>query len=1091
MDPATYKRLSLFLLLLLVLALGAGSALAGTTGKISGAASDAATGEMLPGVNITISGTRLGAVTDILGEYFILNIPPGRYTVAASCVGYSKVLQSDVVVSVDHTTQLSFVMHATVLEGQVVTISAKQEVMAPDISNSRAVVEDKAIKESPVVSFEDLLSKQKSIEFRSGSRLSGGSFGAGVHNQEYSYQEGVRIRGGSIGQTLMLQDGLNIQEELTSSGFTNFNLNAIQSVEIITGGFNAEYGNVRSGVINVITKDGGKRYTGSLHLRTRMPGAKHFGPTLYDPAYNLEWQIFGTPESLTGHPVVPANRDVRQDFQGWNDWAVKHDPNNFRSEGRPDPANPNNLLTPEQWQSLWMYRSRMRPGELDPHKQWDRNIESSLSGPLWPGWERITFFTTFAHKKEWYPVPNTVSYGLDNNATFKVLGKITPNLKLILNGLYNFRSGVALYKNPDVAAFDPYSAAWAGRYNLEDNETEYSLANTISDQDTRLLGLTLNHVINPKTFYDIKASYYSKQWDNHKPTNLRGRLFDSDGNVIRDHATYKIDVTGQVNPDYFESRPGSNLIKEGDRYYYVYDEAPKDFYDLNLDDLYNPKIDEFNRDIADRGDEDVFDSYSKRFDARFDLTTQINQYNLMKAGVEYAHSDLSYYEAQWKPGRNRRWFYERRPQRMAAYLQDKFEFQGMVLNAGLRFDLANAGGVVYDKDPFSSYLSLSSISPILEYSYPDLLGRPSDLGDPFPRVPHNKAKTRVALSPRLGVSFPFTASSKFYFNFGKFCQEPESHYLYRFYVRDANDLYYVPNPNLDYEQSIAYELGFDQSLFDNYLIHIAGFYRDQSRLAKAVQYQSIDGTIDYRTYNNNGYGETSGLEVSLEKRAGQFFTGSLNYDYYSSSFGEVGDQSYQEGEDTGQTIPVSRVGSNRWLEKPRPSFRANVNLHTPMDWGPAFRNFHWFGGWSLDLVHEWVAGRWFTYNEYEEFGPDEFVESNFQWKDHLNTSLKMSKNIKVYGIELRAYLQVNNLFNRKELTPDEDLWDVSEAFAAYMSSLRLPQRQDVVDQNGNVVKRHGDDQPGDYDKSWIILPNYTQIMYLYPREILFGFEISF
>ena len=61
---------------------------AGTSGKISGIVRDAETNEPLPGCNIIIEGTYLGAASNIDGDFFILNIPPGTYTVRATMIGY-------------------------------------------------------------------------------------------------------------------------------------------------------------------------------------------------------------------------------------------------------------------------------------------------------------------------------------------------------------------------------------------------------------------------------------------------------------------------------------------------------------------------------------------------------------------------------------------------------------------------------------------------------------------------------------------------------------------------------------------------------------------------------------------------------------------------------------------------------------------------------------------------------------------------------------------------------------------------------------------------------------------------------------------
>ncbi|MFA6542201.1 MAG: carboxypeptidase-like regulatory domain-containing protein, partial [Bacteroidota bacterium] len=79
-----------------------------TAGKIAGAIMDAETGEPIIGCNILIMGTSMGAITDIEGSYYILNVPPGKYDVQASMIGYQKVQMKDVIVNSGKTTTLDF-----------------------------------------------------------------------------------------------------------------------------------------------------------------------------------------------------------------------------------------------------------------------------------------------------------------------------------------------------------------------------------------------------------------------------------------------------------------------------------------------------------------------------------------------------------------------------------------------------------------------------------------------------------------------------------------------------------------------------------------------------------------------------------------------------------------------------------------------------------------------------------------------------------------------------------------------------------------------------------------------------------------------
>ncbi|MCK4590490.1 MAG: carboxypeptidase-like regulatory domain-containing protein, partial [Candidatus Latescibacteria bacterium] len=117
-------RLVILLLLAGVLTFS-GVVFAGTTGKIAGKVVDKETGETLPGVNVIIEGTGLGASTDLEGRYFILNIPIGAYTLKASMIGYVEMEIRNVEVIVDLTTTINFSLKPTIIEvAEAITVTA-------------------------------------------------------------------------------------------------------------------------------------------------------------------------------------------------------------------------------------------------------------------------------------------------------------------------------------------------------------------------------------------------------------------------------------------------------------------------------------------------------------------------------------------------------------------------------------------------------------------------------------------------------------------------------------------------------------------------------------------------------------------------------------------------------------------------------------------------------------------------------------------------------------------------------------------------------------------------------------------------------
>ncbi|MCB0296420.1 MAG: carboxypeptidase regulatory-like domain-containing protein, partial [Calditrichaeota bacterium] len=342
------KRPILFAVFLL---LGATTMLfSGTTGKIAGIVKDARTGEALPGVNILVDGTVLGAATDADGYYVILNVPPGTYTVRATFIGYTDYIVTQARVNIDQTTTLNFDMAQAVVEsGSEITVVADRPVVQRDVSASTANIEAAQIEALPVQTVTEVVGLQ-----------------AGV--------QGLSIRGGGSDELAFMVDGFTMRDERDNTPFTGVSLSAVQDVQIQTGGFNAEYGNIRSGVINVVTKEGDpQRYSGTLTYQYSAPTDKHFGPSFDDP--NSYWlrPYLDPAVAWTGTQNGAWDADMQRQypqFDGWNAIAAQTLLDN----------DPNNDLTPAAAQRLFLWQHRR---QLDITKS-DYNIDAGVGGPV-PG----------------------------------------------------------------------------------------------------------------------------------------------------------------------------------------------------------------------------------------------------------------------------------------------------------------------------------------------------------------------------------------------------------------------------------------------------------------------------------------------------------------------------------------------------------------------------------------------------------------------------------------------------------------------------------------------------------------------------------
>jgi outer membrane receptor for ferrienterochelin and colicin len=241
-----------FLLLLLALQI---SLFAGTTGKLSGKVTDAQSGESLIGANVLINGTNLGAATNADGNFIILNIPPGSYTVKVSYLGYETTLFEGVKIVVDQTTNLPAQLKPKSIQVGEVVVTAKTPLIQKDLTSSISVLTREEIEALPVSSFTELLSLQAGV-VGSGSNL--------------------HIRGGRSNEVAYLVDGMYVQDPLLGGLATQINNDAIQEMSLLSGTFNAEYGNALSGVVNIVTRDGSDHYSGKLEYRTSEFGVPRY-----------------------------------------------------------------------------------------------------------------------------------------------------------------------------------------------------------------------------------------------------------------------------------------------------------------------------------------------------------------------------------------------------------------------------------------------------------------------------------------------------------------------------------------------------------------------------------------------------------------------------------------------------------------------------------------------------------------------------------------------------------------------------------------------------------------------------------------------
>jgi len=258
---------------------------AGVGGKLSGVI-QSELGEVLEGADVIISGTDHGTATNTEGQFFILNINPGHYTVKIMMMGYKTSIQTDLIIRSDFTTQLDVVMIQTPLEGEEVQVVAARPLIQRDATSSVKVIDAENIVDMPVNDFKDILVTQAGFtEDASG---------------------GIHVRGGRTKEILYMIDGVVVKDPLQGDFSGSVNQNAIQEMTIISGTFNAEYGQAMSSIVNIVTKDGGDELHGKLEfISPELTKSIYHTAGAFDVVSDTNYQWIDLKESI--YPYLEAN----------------------------------------------------------------------------------------------------------------------------------------------------------------------------------------------------------------------------------------------------------------------------------------------------------------------------------------------------------------------------------------------------------------------------------------------------------------------------------------------------------------------------------------------------------------------------------------------------------------------------------------------------------------------------------------------------------------------------------------------------------------------------------------------------------------
>lgn len=831
---------------LLLLLAGAGLlvqvASAQSTGKITGTVTDSKTTEPVIGANVVIQGTHYGAAADLDGKYSIYNIPPGEYSLIVSSVGYTRVIISKVVVKINLTTRQDIKMNSEDILSEEVLVEAEAPLVQKDLTSSSVTVTSSDIKAMPVENVSQVINLQ-----------------AGVVDGHF--------RGGRSNEVSYLVDGVPVNDSYNNSLAVGVENASVRQLEVISGTFNAEYGNAMSGVVNIISQEG--------------------STSKYD---------FGIQSYIGNH---------------------------YSSDKK-------------------IFRHLQDPLRID-----SKDIQASFSGPI-PFFNSLTFFTTARYLNE-----DGYLYG-------QRIYKITDRAPLV------FGRDTLFFNTGDKAwvAMAPYQ-----KFSFNGRTTWTSPLFKVSYS----------------IFYDDNLSQgYSHDWSQAPD----GRMKNYRTNIVQTAQFTHIPTSNTFHVLSF----GYNKHQyEG----YTY----KDPYDPRyIDPALGAALSNYTfRSGGNEGGR--YDRYTNSFLVKWQLTSQLNDKHKLGVGAEarwhelFNHDwnlrnsnttqkdsltgELIFVPGYFEPHTAGNQSYLKKPFEFSGYIQDKMEYDMMIINAGVRVDYF---------DP-NTTLPKDLKNPLQNTLFTGTTG-------------FKKTTPKIQASPRLGVSFPISDKGAIHFSYGHFFQIPPLENLY------VNDEYLVAggqalssvtgNGDLKPQKTVSYEFGLQQVLFDNLSIDGTLYYRDIRNLLGMEIINTYEG-YKYARFINRDYGNVRGVVLSLAQVVNSYLNVKLDYTYQIAE-GNSSDpyQVYNYAQSDPPQEAEKKVVPLDWDQ------RSTLNIFVQLG------NFE-YG--TLSAIFSYGSG--YPYTEDVRNSQGLRFSNGGTKPDTYSFDLRAEKGFTISGVRINTFLLVYNVLNIK------------------------------------------------------------------------------
>jgi hypothetical protein len=936
------------------------------TGTVSGTVLNGKDNTPLAYANVIVLGTNLGAMSLNDGKFTIKGVPAGRYTVKAMMMGFKAEEKAGVLVESGKDIRLEFKLEQTiVMKTQEIVVTAEKKMVEVTTSDARASVSSEQLEEMPVDDVLDAVALK-----------------AGIVKQG----DEMHVRGGRSGEVQIQIDGVPVDDPL-GGGTVGVGMLGTSGSEIVSGGMDAEYGDAQSAVINISTKEGGRRFAGEFRYFTDDFGRQDKTYTNFDrvslgfggPTWWKSFRYYLSGEATfsdTENTTIEPRREHKitdwlkfrerqtenYNFQTkltYNRHRIKVTGEAILSRAHRD-SYFNNWNIEGYTEQIYYFQRLTVVTEGDPPDILPTMRFRGIARVNYGKWAQITDEAQRVRELNIRPVevvqevrdPDTGEPVQQYFYNFRAadIGEVT----VLWDEAITDNSGTVLYYKPWVlfSGFQyPHSEFKPFVRDTDGADSAYVYFNSATrtpeiTSDNMQFKLGFNHNITSKLLYSVKLSRLE--------LNTTQTVHDALGNAKspEEFASAGLPTT-LPNGTYLEGGiSNATWYTDNDHPYFVTS------YDYPV--YTNQK--------------------TVQYLLRGDITSEQFKGHRIKSGIQMIYNDLNdderVFPAQrrlnsetglYQQGLNVN-IYHNFNTEGALYAQDKWEYEGMVVNGGLRFEFFSTG----NNDEIK--INNTEIDP-------------------------NVDQWKYNISPRLGFAFPITDRDKFFFHYGRFTQWPSRVYLFK--TQDAiGSLGTLGNPNLEPELTVSYQAGISHQFTDDIAGNFIVFNKDIFGLISSTRVTDDSTGIQSWRYINKTYASSRGLEVSLEKR----LTRRLGFEvYYTYSFadGVASDADFGRSAEGLTHLPTDELPLD-WDQ--RHTFNVTLRLQDQNKWGAT-------------AIYQYGSGLpWTPVDRFARL-QDPMWENSRRLEPSHRLSVQGRKQFNVYGRELTLFFEGRNLLDDDILLP--------------------------------------------------------------------------